>query len=916
MSEKIPVVVEVAKPYPFTLQDGKSELSGISLGDMVGQTTDAVFVLDDRQCITYLNAAAQRQYGVSETEALGHPLTDVFRYSWRHPGDEAAMRSVLAEVGYWRGENVHIKRNGENLHVECSVSRLPLKEGVRARVLVVARDMNERWSQAEISRRNELRLRLALDAAYMISFEWDIQRNEVRRFQSTLPGLPITPDEQPGTFEDVCQVVHPEDREHFTTNIYAAMQREEGHYESEFRIVQPDGTVNWLYEYGRVERDAEGKPAYLIGLSVDITERKRNEALLLQSQRRYAGIVESAMDAIVTVDSRQRILLFNAAAEKMFKCTADKAIGSTLERFIPKRFHRLHDEHLRKFRQEGDTNRKMGSGGSVTGLRTDGEEFPVEASISRVTVNGEVSFTAILRDISERKRTEDKLREREEQLQLFIEHAPVSIAMFDRDMCYLAASNRWKTDFHLPEDMPLMGQSHYELFPEVPERWKDAHRRGLAGETLRKDEDPFERLDGSLQWLKWEVLPWFSGDNHVGGILIAAEEISERVRTQQALQEANRRKDEFLAMLAHELRNPLAPIHNAVQILRMTGSQNPVLEQTTGMIERQVNHLVRLVDDLLDVSRVSRGKIKLRKEIIDLEDVILQAVETSQPLIEARGHELQVSLPQHTVRLDGDFTRLAQVISNLLNNSAKYTDAGGKLALSVEQQKGSAEVLIRVHDNGHGIDPGILDSLFELFYQADRNLDRAEGGLGIGLSLVKNIIEMHGGQVEARSEGRDKGSEFIIRLPCLTDEPASRFVQVMSEQAKSASGRHILLVDDNPDVIDSMALLLSLYGHEVLQSQNGQEAIEIALREQPDLILLDIGLPGMDGYQVCREMRNAGLNTAMIVALTGYGREEDRGRAADAGFDHYLAKPVDVAVLEELLDSLSAHQGQGSPEGS
>ena len=911
MKENIPVVTQTPiAQKQFTLQDGEAELGRFFIGDITKHISDATVVLDDVHRIVYLNEAAQHQYDVSAADVTGQPVTEMFQYCWRSPDDEARMKLALDGSGYWRGESMHVKRSGESIHVECSVSRLPVREGTSASLFIVIRDITERKLQEERTRRNELRLRLALDAAYMISFEWDIQRDEVRRFQSTSPVLPQTSGENLGTFDEVRQVVHPEDSERFTTNVYAALAREDGHYENEFRIVQPDGSVGWLYEYGRVERDSEGQPAYLIGLSQDITERKLNEILLLQSQRRYAGIVASAMDAIVTVDAAQHIQLFNTAAEEMFACPATEAIGGSLERFMPERFRQHHAVHLHAFGQGADTSRKMGGGGFVTGLRANGEEFPVEASISQIEINGEKSFTAILRDISERKQTEDKLRESEERMRLFIEHAPVSIAMFDREMRYLAVSNRWKEDFHLSLDLELTGQSHYEIFPEIPERWKVVHRRGLAGETLQADEDPFERLDGTTQWVKWEVLPWFSADGQVGGILTAAEEITERVQVKKELQEANRRKDEFLAMLAHELRNPLAPISNAVQILRMTGPQNPTLEQTTGMIGRQVNQLVRLVDDLLDVSRVSRGKIKLQKELLDLAVVVHQAVETSQPLLESRQHTLNVTLPSRRIRVEGDFTRLAQVISNLLNNAAKYTDAGGTIDLAVEQQIGdgpdaSAQAIIRVRDNGRGIDPAVLDSLFDLFYQVDRNLDRSEGGLGIGLSLVKNIIDMHGGHVEAHSTGRGNGSEFIIRLPCLPEEQPAGLAGVADNQPQPAAGQRILLVDDNPDVAESMSLLLSLYGHEVLVAHDGREAVEVALRERPALVLLDIGLPYLDGYQACQAMRNGGLAATLIVALSGYGQDDDRRKAKEAGFDRHMAKPVDMEALEELLASLS-----------
>jgi PAS domain S-box-containing protein len=631
-----------------------------------------------------------------------------------------------------------------------------------------------------------------------------------------------------------------------------------------------------------------------------------------------------------------------------------------------------------------------------------------------------------------RKRTKHKLHDSDEELRLFIHQAPASIAMFDREMRYLAASNRWKQDYKIPEDINIIGRSHYEIFPEIPERWKEVHRRGLAGEVLSADEDPFERSDGSTQWVKWEMHPWFDNDGHVGGVFIAAEEVTERVlakkalqesradltraqavgqigswrldvtrnvltwsdenyrifgvpkgtpltyetflesvhhedreyvkimweaglrgepydiehriiavgqvkwvrekaylefndagellggfgitqditsrkQAELALQEADRHKDEFLAMLAHELRNPLASIRSAAQVLRLTGSQEPALDRASGIIEKQIHQLAHLVDDLLDISRICSGKIQLQKEIVDLSEVIRQAVETNQSLIEARDHKMSLTLPSKTVCVEGDFTRLVQVVGNLLNNAAKYTGHGGMISVSVEQGDGSSDtrnkVLIRVHDNGRGIDPESLMSLFGMFYQVKRNLDRSEGGLGIGLSLVKSLVEMHGGWVTAHSAGLGMGSEFTVCLPCLPEKPLRSFVEVSSPM-QAVNRRRILLVEDNLDVADSMSYLLTIYGHEVLIAHNGKEAVEIALQERPAVVLMDIGLPCMDGYQACRAMRNEGLTDILIVAVTGYGQESDRQKAEEAGFDRHMIKPLDMQAITELLACL------------
>jgi signal transduction histidine kinase len=383
-------------------------------------------------------------------------------------------------------------------------------------------------------------------------------------------------------------------------------------------------------------------------------------------------------------------------------------------------------------------------------------------------------------------------------------------------------------------------------------------------------------------------------------LLALNDELEQRVADRTAeLVQAGRRKDEFLAMLSHELRNPLAPLRNAIQVLRLQGPPDPGLVVVCDMIERQVLHLVRLVNDLLDVSRVSSGKIQLQKEPLDLAAAVRQAEEMSRSQIQDRGHELTVTLPEEPVRVEGDFARLTQVIANLLDNAAKYTDEGGKVWLTLEKTPDQA--VLRVRDTGRGLDATALKSLFELFYQADRNLDRSDGGLGIGLSLVKSLVHMHGGTVEAHSEGHGKGSEFVVYLPCLPAPSEGQPVASLEPPAPAAPGARVLVVDDNRDSADSIALLLRLFGHEVLTAYDGRSAVEVSLRERPDIVFLDIGLPGLNGYQTCQAMRAGGLKDALIVAVTGYGQDEDRRRSHQAGFDAHQVKPVDLQAIRDLL---------------
>jgi signal transduction histidine kinase/DNA-binding response OmpR family regulator len=380
----------------------------------------------------------------------------------------------------------------------------------------------------------------------------------------------------------------------------------------------------------------------------------------------------------------------------------------------------------------------------------------------------------------------------------------------------------------------------------------------------------------------------------------------DNARLYRDVQLADQHKNEFLSMLAHELRNPLAPIRNAVHILQLRGSDQPELRAVRDVIDRQVQQLIRLVDDLLDISRITRGKIRLQTEIVELSTVVARAVETSRPLIEARHHELTVLLPPEPLRVDGDPVRLAQVLGNLLNNAAKYTEEGGRIALTVE--KDSDEAVLRVRDSGVGIPADMLGSIFDLFTQVDRSLDRSQGGLGIGLTLVHRLVEMHGGRVQAFSAGPNRGSEFVVRLPALPGEHRLGTSSNGTAASLSEGPRwRVLVVDDNHDAAESLGLVLSMAGHEVRICYDGLTALAAAEAFQPEVVLLDIGLPGMDGYEVGRRLRaRADLKGTLLVALTGYGQDEDLRRSRAAGFDHHLVKPADPDALAGLFSRLQA----------
>jgi signal transduction histidine kinase/DNA-binding response OmpR family regulator len=374
----------------------------------------------------------------------------------------------------------------------------------------------------------------------------------------------------------------------------------------------------------------------------------------------------------------------------------------------------------------------------------------------------------------------------------------------------------------------------------------------------------------------------------------------DNARLYRDIQDADRRKNEFLSVLAHELRNPLAPLLYGIDILRMQGPKQPEMQEVQDMMDRQVHHLVRLVDDLLDISRITHDKIQLQMESIDVVVVVDRALEVSRPLLDARGHTLTLSLPPDPVRVSADPVRLAQVLSNLLNNAAKYTEKNGTVWLAVEREED--DVVFRVRDNGIGIPAKMLTSIFEPFTQVKHSLENSQGGLGIGLSLVRRLVEMHAGSVHAFSAGPGQGSEFVVRLPLLAGLPSPRSSCNVDRPAFKNGRRRILIVEDNVDVADSTAMLLEQMGSEVQVAHDGLAALAAAEAFRPEIVLLDIGLPGMDGYTVARRLRQqSGPQKLVLVAVSGYGQEEDRQLSSQAGFDRHLVKPASLPELRALI---------------
>ena len=535
-------------------------------------------------------------------------------------------------------------------------------------------------------------------------------------------------------------------------------------------------------------------------------------------------------------------------------------------------------------------------------VRKDGAPVWVKNSVSAIRgADGSPTNVVVLtEDVTERKRAEDARRRTEGDLKFALETA--RMGSWDRDLVTGAftSTDACKANYGRPPAARFSFEDMVEtIHPEDRDRM-----RGVIGAAIESGGDYESEFrvtwpDGSPHWLLARGQAFRGPRGGPLRVVALNMDITERKRAEEALLDADRRKDVFLAMLAHELRNPLAAISGATQVFGGTTVEPGDLAWGRGVLERQVRQLSRLIDDLLDVSRINSGKIRLRRESFDAEPVLRSAVEVVRPLLADRKHALSVAVAPGPLRLHADPARVEQILVNLLTNAAKYTESGGRVTVSAAREGG--EVTFRVGDNGVGIAADQLPRMFDLFAQGDRSLDRSEGGLGIGLTLVRALAELHGGSVTATSQGAGRGSEFVVRLPAAGPAEPDPAPEAPARD-RAVDGSRVLVVDDNADAARGLARLLNRLGHAVRVAHGGPEAIEAAREHRPGVVLLDIGLPGMDGYEVAARLRGEPCcRGALLIAVTGYGQERDRRRAEESGFDHHMVKPVDYDHLIKLL---------------
>ena len=678
-----------------------------------------------------------------------------------------------------------------------------------------------------------------------------------------------------------------------------ALSGEPCEYEAE--VDYRHGGKRWIHARYTPHREDDGEIVGVVCLVTDISARREAG----HARARLAAIVDSSDDAIISKTLDGKIVTWNAGAARLFGYTAEEAVGRPITMLIP---------HDRRYEEERILDR-IRHGQAVTPYETtrqrkDGTLFDVFLSVSPIIdeTGRIVGASKIARDITARKRAEQDVRRSREALNGLIDRAPFGIYIVDSEL-KIAQMNARSQAGPFYNVRPIIGRRLEDvmriMWPQpVATEIVAAFRDTLeTGETYRSRNFMSPRADtDNVESYEWELHRITLPDGKPGVVSYSFDTTRLR-KAEQGLRDADRRKDEFLATLAHELRNPLAPIRNGLQILRLASNDAPAAEKIQEMLERQVNHLVRLVDDLMEVARVTRGRIELRREPVDLGAMLGNAVETSRPLIEAARHDLQLDLPEEPVTLIADPVRLAQIVANLLNNAAKYTEEGGRISLSARREGNYA--VISVRDTGVGIPVEVLPRVFDLFTQADRTYHRAQGGLGIGLTLVRTLVELHGGTVSAKSEGVGHGSEFVVRLPLGVEVAGDREGSRSETQAVFASHR-FLVVDDSSDAAHSLALLLENLGADVRTAIDGPTALDELEAYRPSVMLLDIGMPGMDGLEVARRARQRSESRDLtVIALSGWGQDEDRRRSRDAGIDYHMVKPVDVDELGKLLTALA-----------
>jgi PAS domain S-box-containing protein len=860
---------------------------------------DAVITTDAERRVTFMNPAACKLTGWTEAEATGRPLPEVLPLVDQRTGEPIERPAIRAmrerHPVNLPARTVLLAKDGRTIPIDDSTAPIFDDDGGIVGSVIIFRDGTERRRAedaiAEAYQHQSAILESIADGFMAIDADWRL--TYVNAESLRLCGMTRA------------EMIGKDHWELFPGSVGTEIERQ-------FRRVAADQLSaefeNYYQPWGRWF-SLKVYPAADGGITIyyrDITDQKRAEQELKDQEERYRLLAEANPIGIIQGTASGGVRFCNDAYCRITGYTKEDFESGRVDwaSITPPEWLVVDRKQVAMAKETGYSPPY-----EKEYIRKDGSRVRVMIGFAVVGEDRE-STVAFIMDLSALESAKSRLRESEELFRTMADNIPQLSWMARADGHLFWYNKRWyEYTGTTPEQVDGWGWQTVhdpELLPVIMERWKFSLERGEPFDMvlpLRGADGVFRPFLTRVNPVKddaGQVVRWFGTNTDVTDQQRAERAIRDQ---SEQLRQADRKKDEFLAMLAHELRNPLASMSNAIQLLRLPNIPAEFAESSKDVIDRQVKHLARLIDDLLDVSRITRGKIELRKERFDASQVINSAVDAVRPLIEEKKHELSVSFKPGTLWCELDPTRLEQILINLLTNAARYTQAGGRIWLTARHEGDS--VTFRVKDNGIGISPEKLPEMFELFTQGDRSMARSEGGLGVGLTIVKRIAELHGGNVSARSEGPGKGSEFTVSFPALPSPvpPPRNTPEIQSGSPRSS---RILVVDDNVDSASGLSRLLGLLGMDIRTAHDGLTAIAEAVVFRPEFILLDIGLPGMDGYQVASQLRRDGLTDSVIIAVSGYGQEQDRRRSREAGFDHHLVKPIDYDALVTLIGQPTA----------
>ena len=865
--------------------------------------------------IIAMNPAAEHILGKTQAEFIGSSSVGEERHTVREdgtlfPGTEHPAMEALRTGQPVRAVIMGVFNPKRNERRWISVDAVPVFRPGEARpeeVYTVFADITERRLAEERLRENEERLRLAQASANMGVWDWEPRTGktvftpENERLYGLAPGTVMT-------YRHFRERVHPDDIERIEAERDAAIARHQP-FDLEFRVLHPSGESRWLSAKGGGIYGAAGEVVRVFGVNMDVTERKRAEEQLRELTQRLSYHVDNSPLAVIEWGPDMRLTRWSGEAERLFGWKAAEVLGKRMEDF---RWVYPEDApEVTEVSAELRTGRDPKRFSANRNYRKDGTVVHCEwYNSSLVDESGKLrSILSLVLDVSARKQAEEARQNNERLYRAIGESIDYGVWVCAPDGRNTYASESFLKMVGLTQEECSNFGWGSVLHPDDAERTMEAWKECVRTEGTWDIEHRYRGLDGAWHDVLARGVPV---RNERGEIVFWAGinlDISRLKKTEAALREgeaalreADRRKDEFLAMLSHELRNPLAPIRNSLFILDHAAPGGEQAERAKAVLDRQVGQLTRLVDDLLDVTRISSGKIKILRERFELAEMLHRTVEDHRVEFTAAGVELELRLADKPLWLSADPSRIAQAVGNLLQNAAKFAGLGGRVTLALEEDADRGVAVVRVRDTGIGIAPDVLPQLFQPFMQGPSTLDRSRGGLGLGLALVKGLVELHGGTVEARSEGVGKGAEFTITLSL---DRATAATKSLSSELPASRVRRVLIIEDNADVANSLREALGFLKHAVEVAYNGYDGLEKAREFRPEVVLCDIGLPGMDGYDVARAFRaDDELRSVFLVALTGYAQPEDQAKARRAGFDQHLAKPASIGDLQKLLGSV------------